>query len=196
MLIVCLQLWGSLYLLNKMFFSFSERSKSNQQKNRWLITAWITNLIALPAWVIVFIMGKNWVAAFVELGGAPSMIIGLIIALRGKGTEPRYLHYFAKISVLFGIGLSIYEYGGINTINQFLEFGISAGFLFGTYQLSKGKSSGYLWFVFGNLSGSALMFRENFFILMAQQLASLLLVSYAYYARKIKFKIFSKTNNV
>lgn len=111
------------------------------------------------------------------------MIMGLIIAQSGHGKEPKWLDYTAKITMISGLILSIYEFGGINTINQVLEMGIAAGFLMGTYLLAKDNVYGYFWLIIGNLSCSALMGIQGFFFLMAQQLISIIFVTDACIAR-------------
>ena len=180
-----LQIWGGVfYLLNKIFFSRAERSKNERLRRVWRIRSWIVYLTGLPAWVVVFISEHNWIAAGVESGGAPAMTIGLIIAWRGHGNEPKWLDYVAKISVLIGLTLSFYEFGGIKTLNQFLELGIAAGFLMGTYMIAKDKVQGYFWLMLGNVSCASLMGLEGFFVLMAQQTVSLFFVTDAYLARK------------
>ena len=180
-----LQIWGGVfYLLNKIFFSRAERSKNERLRRVWRIRSWIVYLAGLPAWVVVFISEHNWIAAGVESGGAPAMTIGLIIAWRGHGNEPKWLDYVAKLSVLIGLTLSFYEFGGIKTLNQFLELGIAAGFLMGTYMMAKDKVQGYFWLMLGNVSCASLMGLEGFFLLMAQQTVSLFFVTDAYLARK------------
>jgi len=187
MIDISLQLWGGLlYLLNKVFFSQAERSKTLNDRQLWRIRSWIVYLAALPAWVVIFVSRQNWIAAGVESGGAPAMLVGLLIAWRGHGTNPKGLDTLAKLSVLAGLTLSIYEFGGIKTITQFLELGIAAGFLMGTYLMAKDKAQGYVWLMLGNISCSALMGIEGFFILMAQQLISLAFVTDAFLARKKK----------
>lgn len=178
-----LQIWGGVfYLLNKIFFSRAERSKNQRLRRVWRIRSWIVYLAGLPAWVVVFISEHNWIAAGVESGGAPAMTIGLIIAWRGHGNEPKWLDYVAKLSVLIGLALSFYEFGGIKTLNQALELGIAAGFLMGTYMMAKDKVQGYFWLMLGNVSCASLMGLEGFFVLMAQQTVSLF-VTDAYLAR-------------
>jgi hypothetical protein len=76
-----LQIWGGLfYLLNKIFFSQAERSKTTMRRRVWRIRSWIVYLAGLPAWIIVFTSEHNWIAAGVESGGAPAIIVGLIIS--------------------------------------------------------------------------------------------------------------------
>jgi hypothetical protein len=139
--------------------------------------------------VVVFISEHNWIAAGVESGGVPVMLVGLIIAWRGHGTEPKWLDTIAKLSVLVGLALSVYEFGGIKTLSQYLELGISAGFLMGTYMMAKDNAQGYLWLMLGNVSSAALMGIEGLFILMTQQLISLGFVTDAFLARRKKLII-------
>ncbi len=182
-----LQIWGGLfYLLNKVFFSRTERSKTINSRRVWRIRSWIVYLAGLPAWVVVFVSEHNWIAAGVESGGAPAMIVGLIIALRGHGAGPKWLDAIAKISVFVGLALSVYEFGGIKTPSQFLELGIAAGFLMGTYMMAKDKAQGYFWLMLGNVSCASLMGIEGFFILMIEQLVSFIFVADAFLVRRKK----------
>lgn len=119
------------------------------------------------------------------------MLIGLIIAIKGKGTEPKWLDYIARISVVFGLALSIYEFGGINTPKQFLELGIAAGFLMGTYLMAKDIIQGYFWLMLGNVTCSTLMGVEGYYFLMIQQLVSLIFVIDAYFIRKKRYRYLS-----
>jgi len=134
--------------------------------------------------VVVFISEHNWIAAGVESGGAPAMIVGLIIALRGHGAGPKWLDAIAKISVFVGLALSVYEFGGIKTLSQFLELGIAAGFLMGTYMMAKDKAQGYFWLMLGNVSCASLMGIEGFFIMMIEQLVSFIFVADAFLVRR------------
>ena len=122
MIDISLQIWGGLfYLLNKVFFSQAERSKTINVRKIWRIRSWIVYLAGIPAWVVVFISKHNWIAAGVESGGAPAMLVGIMIAWRGHGTEPKWLDILAKSSVLVGLVLSMYEFGGIINLNQFIS---------------------------------------------------------------------------
>ena len=178
-----LQIWGGLgYLLNKVCFSQAERKKSNRRI--WLIRSWIVYLAGLPAWVMVFISERNWIAAGVESGGAPAMLIGLTIAWRGQGTAPKWLDHISKAGVFTGLILSVHEFGGLTTLNQFLELGIAAGFLMGTYLMAKDNVQGYIWLMIGNISCASLMGFEGFYLLMVQQLVSLIFVTDAFLIRR------------
>ncbi|MBG0791382.1 MAG: hypothetical protein H0S80_12895 [Desulfovibrionaceae bacterium] len=172
-----LQIWGgACYLLNKICFSRAERSADRVANRTWRLWSWGVFLAGLPAWVTVFVMEHNWIAAAVESGGVPAMLIGYIIALRGHGREPRWLDWLARFSVVGGLGASLYEFGGITTLNQILELCIAAGFLMGTYLMAKDSIRGYHWLMLGNVSCAALMGIQEYWILAAQQLASLIFV--------------------
>lgn len=138
---ILLQMWGGVaYLSNKICFSQAERSVSRERNRFWRLCSWGIYLAGLPAWIIVFISEHNWIAATVESGGAPAMAIGFIIALRGHGNEPKWLDYLARCSVLVGMAVSFYEYGGITTVTQVCEICIAAGFLMGTYLMAQDTS--------------------------------------------------------
>ena len=187
MAIFALQIWGGMfYLLNKVFFSRSERSSNEFKKKNWRIRAWIVYLLGLPAWVTIFVLERNWIAAAIEAGGAPAMIIGLSIAIRGQGHELRWLDTLAKIMIGIGLTLSLYDFGGITTLNQVLELGIAVGFLVGTYMLAKEKAQGYFWFMGMNISTAVLMGIQNYPFLMVQQLISLGFVLDAYFVQRAR----------
>jgi hypothetical protein len=167
-------------------FSQAERSQTIHDRKMWRIRSWVVYLTGLPAWVVVFISEHNWIAAGVESGGAPAMLTGLIIALRGHGKEPKWLDGIAKLSVLVGLTLSAVEFGGIKYASQILELGITAGFLMGTYEMAKDKAQGYLWLMLGNVSCASLMGMEGFHVLMTQQIVSLGFVIDAFRVRRQK----------
>lgn len=185
MFVLFLQIWGGVsYLLNKICFSRAERSRDIRTEQTWRIRSWGVYLAGLPAWVIVFVTEHNWIAAAVESGGAPAMVTGLIIAVKGGGREPKWLDYIAKVAVVSGLVLSVWEFGGITTLKQVLELGIAAGFLLGTYLMAKNNIQGYFWLMLGNVTCSTLMGMEGYYILMTQQLLSLIFVTDAYRVRK------------
>jgi len=191
MLILLLQFWGgSFYLLNKLFFSRAERAATLQPQQRWRIRAWAAYLIGLPPWVYIFISERNWIAAAVESSGVPAMLIGLSAAWHGH-TQFRkrvWLDHLAKLMIIVGLGLSFHDFGGLTTLNQILELGVASGFLLGTYLLAKSKPQGYFWLLVGNVSAASLMMRQGYFLLMAQQLFSFILVFDAYRIQKQKIK--------
>jgi hypothetical protein len=185
MIELLLQVWGGLcYLFNKIFFSMAERSNTETFNRSWRMRSWLIYILGLPAWIIVFLSEHNWIAASVELGGAPSMIVGYYISWKGFGKEPLWLDNLAKYFVIIGLSISFYEFGGINTVAQLYELGIAAGFLMGTYLMAKNNIKGYLWLMLGNVSCASLMHIEGYYLLMFQQLLSLIFVTDAFMVRK------------
>jgi len=179
-----LQLWGGIFfLLNKIFFSRAERSEGARAR-RWRIASWSVYLIGLPAWVIIFIMERNWIAAALESSGAPAMVMGLLVAVRGTGRQPKWLDHLALVGIVVGLSASLYDFGGITTVNQLLEIGIVTGYLIGTYMLAKERPSGYLWFLLMNGSNAVLMYTQDYPWLVVQQIASLAFVLDAYVQNK------------
>lgn len=182
-----LQIWGgSAYLLNKICFSRAERSLSLESNKNWRLWSWGVYLAGLPAWVTIFFMEHDWIAAAVESGGAPAMIVGFIIALRGHGFEPRWLDWLARMAVAAGLLASLLEFGGITTVTQIFELCVAAGFLMGTYLMAKDRVQGYYWLMLGNVSCAALMGAQGYYILMAQQTVSLAFVINACRSRRKK----------
>lgn len=181
-------LGGGFYLLNKVFLSFSERARKRQKHSlarKWRIASWAVYLAGLPPWVIIFIGWRNWIAAGVEASGAPSMLLGLVTALRGNPkAAPRWLDRLALAFVPLGFVYSLYDFGGLNTLNQWLEIGLVIGFLVGTYQLAKEKPSGYLWFVLMHVSCGWLMWVQGYPWLFGQQVVSLIFIADAYLAQR------------
>ena len=181
MISILLQIWGGgFYLLNKIFFSLAERSADEDRKRSWKVRSWSVYLIGLPAWVIIFVDKRNWIAAALESGGAAAMILGLVIATKGADKAPKWLGYSALIVTVIGITYSLYDFGGITTLNQVLELGVVTGFLAGTYLLAKQRALGYLLFVLMNVSNAALMYIQDFPWLALQQIVSLGFVLDAY----------------
>jgi len=176
---------GTFYLLNKIFLSVTERKESVEPENKtWRVWAWIVYLVGLPAWIILFIREHNWIAAALETGGAPSMVLGLTIAIRGQGKVPKWLDIVALIAIILGLGYSYYDFHGIKTLNQWLELGIVTGFLIGTYQLAHERLSGYLWYLFMCSCCCILMYREKYLWLVAQQIVSIGFIFDAYFMRR------------
>lgn len=190
-----LQLWGGLgYLLNKIFLWLSERTRNggkNASARKWRIASWAICLLGLPPWVIIFVTCQNWIAASVETSGAPAMLLGLIIALRGTTQNPpRWLDRLALVCIPLGFGYSLYDFGGITTINQWLELGIVLGFLVGTYLLAKEKLGGYLWYLLMHVTCGWLMWIQGYPWLFLQQLVSLIFIMDAWrVARKQMIRV-------
>jgi hypothetical protein len=192
MITILLQIWGgTFYLLNKLFFSRAERAATLEQRRAWQIRAWTVYLIGLPPWVFIFITEHNWIAAAVESSGVPAMLIGLSAARQGHTQFRQYvwLDRLARLMIITGLGLSLYDFGGLTTLNQVIELGVAAGFLLGTYLLAKSKPSGYFWLMLGNVSAASLMMRQGYYLLMAQQLLSLILVIDAYRVQRRRLEV-------
>lgn len=178
------QIWGGgLYLLNKIFLALAEgKSEAIQRKLR--IAGWLFYLLGVPAWVIILISKHNWIAASLEAGGVPAMLFGLFNVYQNKATPNKILDALTSACtygfVIFGVGYSLYDYGGIVAVSQVLEIGAMIGFLIGSYLLAKNDLNGWLLFMLMNGSMAALMFLQHKPILMVQQLASLCFVAYGY----------------
>lgn len=189
---------GGCYLLNKVFLWFSERAKERCQltrARRWRIASWAVYLCGLPLWIVIFIGWHNWIAASVEASGAPAMLLGLVTAWRGVTSSPpkwlTWLDRMALVCIPLGFAYSLYDFGGLTTINQGLEIGLVVGFLVGTYRLAKECSDGYLWYVLMHLSCGWLMWIQGYPWLLAQQIASLAFIAAAYrVARRQRSKPF------
>ena len=175
---IFLQVWGGVcYLLNKIFLS---RAEGVTDGTAWRIGGWVIYLVGLPAWVIILIIEHNWMAAAVEAGGAPAMVLGVVIAIKGLEHAPKVLR---RIAELFAYGLlaagtlySLYDYGGLTTLSQLLEIGVMAGFLIGTCLLAKRRPTGWVWFMLMNISMGILMTIQAKPILAAEQVISLCFV--------------------
>jgi hypothetical protein len=177
-------LGGAFYLLNKIFLSLSEHAYNHDDRIRarqWRIVSWLVYLIGLSPWVILFILKHNWIAASVEASGAPAMLLGLVLAWRGSTNKPpSFLNYLAIICIPLGFIYSLYDFGGLNTLNQWLEIGLVLGFLVGTYQLAKERASGYLWYILMHLCCAYLMWVQDYPWLSVQQVVSLVFIVDAY----------------
>ena len=177
-------LGGGVYLLNKIFLSFSEHTRNGGnivRARKWRIASWAVYLAGLFPWVLIFVSWRNWIAASVEASGAPAMFLGLVTSLRGTTKNPpRWLDKLALICIPFGFVYSLYDFGGLNTINQWLEIGLVVGFLIGTYLLAKERASGYLWYVLMHISCGWLMWIQGYPWLFLQQVVSLGFIVDAY----------------
>jgi hypothetical protein len=179
---IVLQVWGGmLSLLNKIYFSRAERSEGDT-KQRWRAWAWAAEIVASPAWLAIFFLEKNWIAIGLEVGNAPSLIMGLIAALHGVEKTPRWLTWVAGSATLGGILYSLR--GGMTTASQVFETGMAIGLLAGTFLLAKQKPTGYLCFMLMNASTAALMGIEGYWLLVPQQIVCLGFVVDAYLSEK------------
>ena len=179
---------GGFYLLNKVFLSFSERSRKNGNEGlarRWRIASWTIYLAGLPPWIVLFVSWRNWIAASVEASGAPAMLLGLVLAVRGSQSKPpRWLDGLAFVCVPFGFAYSLHDFHGLKTLTQWLEIGLVVGFLMGTYQLAKQRPSGYLWYVLMHISCGYLMWVQHSPWLLLQQVVSLAFIADAYVTQR------------
>ena len=181
---IFLQVWGgAFYLLNKMVFTFSE-AKVAQQKRKLTMLAWVAFLIGVPAWLIILVEQGNWIAASVEAGGIPAMLLGLYNTyhnnLRPNQLFNKVVTVSTYASLAFGLSYSLWLHVGVTSITQVLEMGVMLGFLFGSYLMAKGNPKGWLFFMLMNLSMAALMLMQDKAILMLQQLLSLCFVIYGF----------------
>ena len=188
-------LGGVFYTLNKIFFSRKERTHGERAR-QWRIWAWIVYIIGLPPWLVILSYEKDWMVTFVEAGGLPSMLLGLVLAYRHEDEHPSVrsknleagLDWFARLSAVLGIGYSLYEFWGITVLTQWAELGVVVGFLVGTYRLAKDQLDGYLWFLLMNASAGGLVYMQGYHWLALQQALSLGFVLDAYRMKSKKAK--------
>ncbi len=181
---IFLQAWGGgFYLLNKVLFSLAE-GRAEDSKRQLRILGWSVYMLGVPAWVIILVGNHNWIAAAIEAGGLPAMFFGLLNALHPEGSLTRGLDRPAALltyaALVFGVGYSLHDFGGITSTSQLLELGVMLGFLAGSYLLAKKKSSGWLFFMLMNGSMASLMLLQHKPLLALQQLASLGFVIYGF----------------
>lgn len=181
-------LGGGFYLLNKVFFSISERARSRGDLalwRTWRILAWSVYLVGLPPWIILFVGKHDWIAASVEASGTPAMLLGLVLAIHGKDASvPSWLKILANACIVLGFVFSLFDFHGLHTLSQWLETGLVAGFLVGTYELAHERSQGYLWYVLMHVSCAYLMWIQGFPWLVAQQVFSLLFIVDAFLTQR------------
>ncbi|MFC5049971.1 hypothetical protein ACFPK9_05035 [Rubritalea spongiae] len=178
-----LQVWGgSCYLANKVLFSLGAKSRVNSTKLQ--ITAWLVYLLGVPAWVIILAGHQNWIAASVEAGGIPSMLLGLYNSISEERQAKQIANVLVSVctyaALVLGVSYSVSTHGGIGSIAQVLEFGVMLGFLFGSYYMAKRSNWGWGFFMLMNVSMASLMFLQGKPILMGQQLLSLAFVVYGF----------------
>lgn len=178
-------LGGGGYLLQKVFLAFSERARNRSfelSAKKWRIAAWVAYLVGLPPIVMLFALKHNWIAGLVEASGAPSMVLGLVGAIRGVDKKsPRWLDWLAVVCAAAGFAISLWDFGGLTTLTQWLEIGVVCGFLAGTYLLAKQRSSGYPWYVLMHASCGWLMWQQDLRLMVYQQIISLGFTLYAWY---------------
>lgn len=179
-----LQIWGGLfYLTNKICLSLAE-GKESARKRQLKIMGWIVYILGVPAWVIILGIQHNWIAAAIETGGVPAMLLGLFTVYK-KSENPNKLFditasLFTYFFIVLGTGYSLYDYGGITSLTQVLEIVVMIGFLTGSYLLAKNVTCGWLFFMLMNGSMGTLMMIQNKPILALQQIISLCFVVYGF----------------
>ena len=181
---ILLQIWGgSFYLSNKILLAISE-GRPKKSKRMLKLAGWLIYILGVPAWVIILISKQNWIAASIEVGGVPSMLFGLFNVYKKTEVSSQIFNTIALsvtyASLALGVGYSMLEYGGINSVTQLLEIGVMIGFLLGSYFLAKSRSFGWIFFMLMNGSMAILMFIQNKPILSIQQLFSLCFVIYGF----------------
>ncbi|MDR0722459.1 MAG: multidrug transporter [Treponema sp.] len=172
---IFLQVWGGTgYLLAKILLSHAEGLKDDRT---WRLMGWSVYLIGLPAWVILLASKQNWIASAIEAGGAPALVLGLVMTWKRLDQMPRCLDRCIKGvtygMLIFGIAYSVYYFKGITTLSQILEIGVTFGFLLGTYLLAKRNPLGWLLFAEMLICMALLMYRQGNVILCVQQILSL-----------------------
>jgi hypothetical protein len=178
-----LQIWGGgFYLINKVLFSVAE-AKPAEIKKSIKIKAWIIYILGVPAWVTILIGHQNWIAASIEAGAIPAMLLGLYNTYYDNKKHNRWFNRIVACStygsLAFGLIYSMVTHGGIVSVSQILEIGVMMGFLLGSYAIAKNNPVGWLFFMLMNLSMASLMLLQDKPILMVQQLVSLFFVVYA-----------------
>jgi hypothetical protein len=172
---VFLQVWGGTgYLLAKILLSHAEGLTHDR---KWRMAGWAAYLAGLPAWVMLLASRHTWIACAIEAGGAPSLVLGLIMAWKQINRINRILDWsikvFTYLVILLGIAYSVYYFKGITTVSQVLEIGVTFGFLLGSYLLAKKKSVGWLLFAEMLVCMCVIMMIQGKWILVFQQAVSL-----------------------
>lgn len=180
-----LQLWGGvLYTFNKIFFLLAELAKSERdlvRNKKWRVRSWVLCIIGLPAWMILLAMKRDWILLAIELGGLPAMMLGVYYALKREDEKvPQWAESLAIGSCFLGLAGSIYDFGGLKNIQQFLEGSTAVTFLVGTYYLAHDRYGGYLWYLGMHASMIALMTIQSYPALAAQQIFSFCVITFAY----------------
>lgn len=188
---IALQVWaGSFYLINKILFALAE-GKKQETKRKLKLNGWAIYILGVPAWVLILLSEQNWIAASIESGGIPSMILGLYTVYQNSDSPNRLFDkiasFFTYGSITLGVSYSLLDYGGITSFSQILEMGVMFGFLLGSYLLAKNNRTGWLFFMMMNGSMATLMLIQYKPLLAVQQIVSLSFVIYGFWAsRKIK----------
>jgi hypothetical protein len=180
-----LQIWGgAFFLLNKFLFAVAERIQGTWS-SRSRIAGWAFYITGLPPWIIILCDKRDWIAAALELGGVPAMLLGLYLAIRGIDTKtPSWTDGLVKVCIVLGIGGSLWDHKGLTLYSQWLEAGLATGYLIGTYLLARQRPVGYLWYVLMHLCCGFLMWMQHYPWLALQQAVSLVFIITAYRATR------------
>ncbi len=176
-----LQIWGgTFYLLAKIFLALSE----GKENSKWRISGWIVYLLGIPPWAIILFLNHNWIVMAVEIGTAPAISLGLIVAIKKLKQSPVVLDTAVKVFtillIVLGIIYSLFDYGGLSSLTQILELVATIGSLLGTYLLAKKNRNGWLYFICMNLSVGTLMLIQEKWIFAVLQMISIGFVIYGY----------------
>jgi hypothetical protein len=71
-----------------------------------------------------------------------------------------FLDRLAKLLIITGLALSLYDFAGLTAFNQVIELGVAAGFRLRTYLFAKSKPQGCFWLMVGNISAASIMMRQ------------------------------------
>lgn len=178
------QIWGgAFYLANKILFA-AAAGRAEEAKRKLLLAGWAVYILGVPAWIVILVGDRNWIAASIEAGGVPAMLFGLFNVYQRVKIPSRRLDllasFFTYASLLLGVGYSLWERNGLTSLSQILEIGVMIGFLLGSYLMAKDDDRGWLFFMLMNGSMAALMLIEEKPILTVQQLVSLSFVIYGF----------------
>lgn len=174
---------GAGSLLHKVFSRSGEHAAHqgrSEAARMWRIWAWIAYIVGQPAWLVIYVSERNWIAASLAIAGLPAMTLGLLNAWKHAQKKSRWLQPAALIAVAIGIIISLWDFRGLSDIRQWLEMGLASGFLIGNYQVARGKQSGFLWYVLMHVSAGILLGVQGYTALAALQCVSLFFVADAY----------------
>jgi hypothetical protein len=177
-----LQIWGGIgYLVAQIFLAVADSGNDNKKLR---VFGWSSYLVGMPPWIILLISKNDWVVAGTDLGSIPSMILGIVTALKKNTNPPKFFDVFAKtitiIMIALGFIYSIYHFHGIKTFSQVLEIVVTISFLSGTYLLAKKKPEGWLLLSLSCISMVILMLIQVKIFLLVQQAVSFIFAIIAY----------------
>src|SRR3989344_809183 len=174
------------YLLNKIFFLLRElagQRGDHEAVRLWKISAWASGLIGLPFVAWILLNERYWIFGWLELGVAPSMILGIVRAYNNTTKPmPRWVDRVVDGAIGFGAGYSACDLGGLWSVTQGLEMVAVVTFLLGRWQLStKADRNGYIAYLFMFDAAGTLLFIGGYYWFAIQQIASAIIIAYAYH---------------